>query len=85
MTNPISLLSPEQQGVVYTVLTTVAVGAIGSGLEALGNRWRWAWLVALGKKLEAGPNDIPKLLGKRAPDPALLKPSGPSDVSQTLP
>ena len=73
MNNPISMLSPEAQGVVYTLLITTLVGAAGSALEALGNSRRWPWLVALGKKLEAGGNDLPKLMGKRAHDPQILK------------
>lgn len=58
---------------IATLLITTLVGVTGTALEALGNAKKWPWLVAFGKKLEAGPNDIPKLLGQRAPDPAILK------------
>jgi len=49
------------------------IGALGSALEALGNKKRWPWLVSFGKKLEAIGQDGPKLAGKRAPDPEILK------------
>lgn len=48
----------------------IAIGAVGTGLEALGAWIGKTWLVALGQKLEAIGADIPKLVGKLKP-PAL--------------
>lgn len=63
----------EIYGALGALAATIIMGLIGTGLEALGNKWKVPALVAIGKKLEAGPNDVPKLLGKRAPDPEILK------------
>lgn len=66
-------LTPDMKAAILAILGLALAGAFGSVLEAIGNAKKWPWLVALGKKLEAGPNDLPKLLGYQAPDPALLK------------
>lgn len=65
-------LSPEVKGAAITLASTIALGLAGTLIEAAGNRWKIPALVAFGKKLEAGPNDLPKLLGQRSPDPAIL-------------
>lgn len=51
-----------------TILTYVAeaaavIGPLGSVLEAAGNAFKIAALVALGQKLEAIGVDLPELLG----------------------
>lgn len=46
------------------LLGLVAVNALGTLVEMLGKALEKPWLEALGRKLEALPGDLPKLLGK---------------------
>lgn len=63
-----------QQAAEIFIAGSVALGAIGTLVEFVGNATKSPSVVALGKKLEALGADLPKLLGKRSPDPALLTP-----------
>lgn len=69
------------QAIELVLVASVVVGMIGSTVEYVGNAAKMPKLVAFGKKLEAIGQDIPKLLGKRAPDPSVLK----AEVASTLP
>jgi hypothetical protein len=63
----------ELYGALMMLALTLVLGAIGSGLEALGNANKLPWLVSFGKKIEALGQDVPKLAGKPAPDENILK------------
>ena len=52
--------TPQLLAAVLALL--VAIGSLGSALEALGERLQSAPLVAIGQRLEAFGTDVPKLI-----------------------
>lgn len=40
---------------------SVALGAVGTAVERVGEVWGWPWLEKLGQRIEATFTDLPKL------------------------